>query len=324
VLALVVVGGLTARWVFHQIDPPGEPGQPVQIVITDGMSVSDVADVLDAAAVIGSPRVFRWYAGTRDSFLVQPGTYQVPVKQSFGKIIDQLSTPPEQVFNKVTFPEGFTLEQIAARLHEKIPRLSAERFIELAKSGQVTSTLAPTGNTNLEGLLFPDTYQFANSEDELRVLVRMVDLMDRIAGKERVDTKSNPYDVMIVASLVEREAKVSGDRARIARVIYNRLSLGMTLDIDASLLYGTPGTQTAITDEMKNADNPYNVYRVKGLPPTPIANPSRASIAAAMQPAEGSWLFYVVADAQGNHVFADTYEEHLVNVAKARAAGLLG
>jgi UPF0755 protein len=324
VVTLAIAGGLAFRWVLHEIDPPGEPGGPVAVTITDGMTVSDVAETLEDAGVIGSARVFRWYVSTKDNLTVQAGVFRIPVKSSFGDIVKQLSTPPEQVFDKVTFPEGFTLAQIAARLHDKIPRLSAERFLELAKSGQVRSSLAPADSTNLEGLLFPDTYQIATTEDEARVLARMVDLMDRIAGKEQVDTKSNPYDIMIIASLIEREAKVPEDRAKIARVIYNRLFQGMTLDIDAALLYGTPGNQTAITDAMKQADSPYNLYKVKGLPPTPIASPSRASIDAAMNPADGYWLYYVVADASGRHVFADTYEEHLANVAKSRAAGLLG
>jgi UPF0755 protein len=282
---------------------------------------------LQEAGVIESPGKFKRYTDARGSVAVQPGYFVIRKNESFDKIIAILQTPPELTFDNVTFPEGITLEQVARRLHDKIPRLSAEKFLEVAKSGTVNSTLAPAGTLNLEGLLFPDTYKIAANEDEAKVLKRMVDLMDRIAGRERVDTKAVPYDVIKVASLIEREAKTPGDRAKISRVIWNRLNAKTKLDIDATLLYGTPGEQTRVTDEMKAADNPYNTYKYAGLPPTPIAMPSQASLRAAMIPYEGNdgakWLYYVVADAEGNHVFANTLTEHNANVAKSRAAGLL-
>jgi cell division protein YceG involved in septum cleavage len=145
--------------------------------------------------------------------------------------------------------------------------------------------------------------------------------------------------VLIVASMIEREAKFDEDRPKIARVIYNRLALDMDLQIDATLLYGTPaGTKVR---DVRYLDTPYNTYMHPGLPPTPIANPGRASIEAALHPApplsigdplcrdlpagsECRLLYYVVADADGHHVFAATEAQHEVNVQKARDAGLIG
>jgi UPF0755 protein len=323
----VVVLGFTALGAVHQINPKGEPGEQVNITVEKGMDLDALAKRLQEAGVIEKTGTFKQYTDFKGGVAVQPGFFTIRKNESFDKIIAILQTPPELTYDKVTFPEGITLEQVAKRLHDKIPRLSAEKFLEVARSGTVKSTLAPDGTTNLEGLLFPDTYLIAANEDETKVLKRMVDLMDRIAGKERVDTKAVPYDIIKLASLIEREAKSEGDRAKISRVIWNRLNSKLKLDIDATLLYGTPGEQTQVTDEMKAADNPYNSYKFGGLPPTPIAMPSRASLHAAMVPYEGNdgakWLYYVVADAAGNHVFANTLTEHNGNVAKARAAGLL-
>jgi UPF0755 protein len=326
-ITVVVVAGFTALGAVHQINPKGEPGAPVNITVEKGMDLDALAKRLQEAGVIEKTGTFKQYTDFKGGVAVQPGYFTIRQNESFDKIIAILQTPPELTFDNVTFPEGITLEQVAKRLQDKLPRLSAERFLAIARSGTVNSALAPAGTTNLEGLLFPDTYKIAANEDETKVLTRMVDLMERIAGKERVDTKAAPYDVIKVASLIEREAKTEVDRAKISRVIWNRINAKMKLDIDATLLYGTPGEQTRVTDEMKEADNPYNTYKYGGLPPTPIAMPSRASLHAAMVPYEGNdgakWLFYVVADAQGNHAFANTLSEHNANVAKARAAGLL-
>jgi UPF0755 protein len=147
-----------------------------------------------------------------------------------------------------------------------------------------------------------------------------------------------PYQVLVVASLIEREAAVPEDRAKIARVIYNRLFFGMPLQIDASLYYQQDGDLPF--SELRQIDSPYNTYMYNGLPPTPIANPGRASIQAALNPApnpslgdpicvdlaEGTpcvYLYYVLADTDGRHVFAATIEQHEANVERARELGLL-
>ena len=120
----------------------------------------------------------------------------------------------------------------------------------------------------------------------------------------------SPWDVLVVASLVEREAKVDPDRAKIARVIYNRLQRDMKLEIDATVLYAV-NKDRGLTLADLNIDSPYNTYKVKGLPPTPIAAPSRKSIEAALNPADGRWLWYVLTDKNGAHTFAETEKAFL-------------
>ena len=183
--------------------------------------------------------------------------------------------------------------------------------------------------TSLEGLLFPDTYQVAANETTDSVVRRMVGLMDRVAATEGVDQAPDrlgltPYQVLIVASIIEREAKVDEDRGKIARVVYNRLRDHMALEIDATLLYAAPPGTNGVTQQLIDSLNsPYNTYKNFGLPPTPIANPGRASIHAAMNPTDGPWKYYVLADASGRHAFATTLAEHQANVAAAKAKGLL-
>jgi UPF0755 protein len=216
-----------------------------------------------------------------------------------------------------------------------------------AESGAVTSAFGPENPqspVNMEGLLFPDTYQISGDDSATRVIERMARLMERVGRQEGLESAQDkvglsPYEVLIVASMIEREAKVAEDRAKIARVIYNRLRRDMELQIDATVRYQQP-TDLPFT-ELVAIDTPYNSYLYKGLPPTPIANPGRASIAAAMNPAPNpdladpicqnlkksekcEYIYYVIADKEGGHIFAPTLEQHEANVQAAREAGLIG
>jgi UPF0755 protein len=181
---------------------------------------------------------------------------------------------------------------------------------------------------NLEGLLFPDTYQVASNEDEAKVLARLIAQMEKVATEEGVDyapfkLNLSSYQVLTVASMIEKEAKTDADRPKIARVIYNRLAQGMNLEIDATVIYAMGGNVTRLTfDDINNTTSPYNTYKNPGLPPGPIAMPGRASIKAAMNPADGPWLYYVVIDKDGNHAFAKTLREHEKNIKIAEQNGV--
>ena len=260
-----------------------------------------------------------------------------------GNIAGALRRSPNATFTSVTFPEGFTVAQMARRLATRVPRLDAQQFISATADGEVVSPYLPAGIRSLEGLLFPDTYQVSNAESERQVIVRMVRLTERVGRQEGMDDplkrgNLTPYQVLIVASLIEREARFEADRPKIARVILNRLELGMPLQIDASLYYGADADTPF--SALKERDTPYNTYLRMGLPPTPIANPGRASIRAALNPAVDPapgdpicrslpeptncrYLYYVLSDRLGNHVFAASLDQHEANVARARAEGVL-
>lgn len=347
-LAGIVAGGGTAWWYLRQVNPPGLAAVPITFTVVEGDTLDAVARRLEDDGFITSARVFRWYVGRKGGISFVPGYYQLAPRDHMGNIMAALNTPPAQTFVNVTFPEGYTVEQIARRLAEKVPRLDATTFLDQAASGTVTSAFGPAapvvGAASLEGLLFPDTYQVSGDDSATRVLQRMASLMERVGRQEGLDKSQDkvgrsPYEVLIIASMIEREAKVPGDRAKIARVIYNRLRRKMELQIDATLRYGQAAD--ALIADLVKIDSPYNTYTRKGLPPTPIANPGRASIAAALNPAPNpqasdpmckdlkktqkcEYLYYVIADKDGGHVFAATLEQHDANVEAARKAGLIG
>lgn len=342
-IASVLLLGMASWWVVNQLNPSGEPGTAVNFTVNEGDTVASVAERLASEGFISRASIFRWYASTRGGIDLLPGYYSLRPRDNAGNIIKALSTPPAQTFVSVTFPEGMTLAQMGERLASKLTFMSVEDFVTAATDGSVVSELSPSGNTSLEGLLFPDTYQISGDGTEAGVVKTLVEMMQRVARQTDLVAGAkarglSPYELLIVASMVEREAKVAEDRPKIAQVIYNRLALGMNLEIDAAVKYGQDPAMSWL--EMKAADTPYNVYLKKGLPPTPIANPGRASIQASLAPSGApprddeacvglaprvkcEYLYYVLADKTGRHVFATTYEQHLANIEKSRAAGVL-
>ena len=342
-MAAIVVVGIVGLWYTGQVNPKGVAGDAVTFTVNPGDTMQSVSVRLEAVGLIENASLFRWYVREHGGLVFTPGYYRIRPRDHMGNVMRVLRIPPSQTYTKVTFPEGFTFEKMGLRLQSRVPRLSATTFNDVATSGVVRSKYEPASVHSLEGLLFPDTYQVSNGETEAQVARRMVTLMERVGGQENIDklaksTGLTPYRVLVIASLIEREAKVDADRAKIARVIYNRLYLGLPLQIDASLFYGQPSTKTFA--ELKATDTAYNTYLHTGLPPTPIANPGRASIHAALNPAANPskgdplcvalpagvpcvYLYYVVADTDGRHVFAVTLQQHEANVATARAKGLL-
>jgi UPF0755 protein len=346
VVTLVLVAGAVGWWYVRRVNPPGDAGTPVTFTVEDDDTLQSISRRLEEGGIIVDAGVFEWYVERDGGLEIIPGYYEIPPGDHMGNILGRLRTPPGQTYNQVTFPEGFTIDQIAVRLEETVERMSADEFRAAASDPSVPSELRPPGVTSLEGLLFPDTYQVSNGENEAQVVERMAALMERVARQEDLVAGAarigrTPYEVLIVASMIEREAKLDEDRPKIAAVIYNRLSpfVDMPLQIDATLLYGAdPALSFA---ELRELDTPYNTYRYKGLPPTPIANPGRASIQAALNPAPAPppgdpvcqvlpdptqgcyYLYYVLADEDGGHAFAVTFEQHEANVQRAIEAGLL-
>ncbi len=338
----VLIAGAVGLWVVNQVNPTGAAGERINFTVDADDDLMSVSNRLETQGVISSAKVFRWYVNQKGSFELTPGYFSVRPKDDMGQVMQALSTLPEQTFEKVTFPEGFTVDQFGKRLASKLPRLSSARFAALAASGEVRSAFQPEGQPSLEGLIFPDTYQVSGNEDERKVLEKLVKQMERIGvgvGLDKAVEKVgySPYEVLVVASLIEREAKFDEDRPKIAQVIYNRLGAQpqIPLQIDASLFYAQDPTLTF--GQIKDLDTPYNTYKYRGLPPTPIASPGAAAIRAALNPSPPpplsecpdqkvscGYLYYVLKDKEGHHVFATSYAQHLVNVQAAQDAGVLG
>ena len=349
VLVAGVVGyGAHKYWYLQQVNPSGQADASELFQVTENDDLSTLSKRLKIEGFIVNDSVFRSYVSSEGGLEIIPGYYTLRPQDHMGNILRVLRTPPNDTLSKVTFPEGFTLAQIAERLNQGVPSIDAEDF--LAKTGDaelttsaVRSVYQPDSVTSLEGLLFPDTYLISGDKSATQVAQEMLKLMERVGRQEGLDDSLNlvgrsPYEVLIIASIIEREAKVPQDRPKIARVIYNRLTLGMPLEIDATLFYKQNSELSF--PALKAMDTPFNTYIYTGLPPTPISNPGRDSIAAALSPApnpsagntlcreiqDGSpciYLYYVLSDKDGNHKFAATFSQHQANVQAAIIAGVL-
>lgn len=337
---LVLRAGWNELGFVRQLNPPGTPGAATSFEVREDETLESLAERLHAEGLILDVDVFLTYVERQGGIELVPGFYSLRSNDHVGNLLAVLRTPPAQTFTNVVFPEGFTIEQMARRLADRVPGVDAARFVELATTDSgIRSAYQRDGVNSLEGLLFPDTYQVAGDESEARVIERMIGLMERVGRQEGIqESFFDPYDVLIIASMIEREAKVDEDRGKIARVIFNRLFLGMLLQIDATLYYGQdPSTPFPV---LRQRDTPYNTYLYTGLPPTPIANPGRASIRAALNPTPNPspgdpictelpagtpclYLYYVLIDADGRHAFAATLEQHERNIELAREAGVL-
>jgi UPF0755 protein len=347
VVAILIAGGV-GWWYVGKVNPAGAPGDVQNFTVAADDDLVSLSQRLEDQNLISDAGVFEWYVEHNGGLEIIPGFYQIRPNDHMGNVLGRLRTPPGETYTKVTFPEGFTIARMARRLDATVERMNEEDFIAAANDPNVRTAWRPPGVSTLEGMLFPDTYQVSNAESEQQVVERMVALMERVGNQEDIEVRApqlgrTPYEILIIASIIEREAKIPEDRAKISRVIHNRLYVGMELQVDATVLYGRdvagidPDTPF---DQLRQIDTPYNTYLHKGLPPTPIANPGRASIHAALYPAPNPapgdpicvdlpepsncyYFFYVLSDEDGHHAFAATFEQHAANVAKARAAGLL-
>lgn len=334
VVLLVLVVPLAAlaaagMWAYWQIDPPGGPGAQRRVLIRAGWGVSEIADHLDDQGIVGSSLAFQIYARATGSDSFQAGRYVLREDMGVREAVAALEEGPRIEYRRLAVIPGLWLSEIAAEVEEQVPWLDGDRFLQLAATGAVRSRFQPEGVPSLEGFLWPDTYQVAEGEDEIDVLRTMVSEFDRhaadagLADAMTSPAGRTPYEVLTVASLVQQEAQLDAERPTIASVVYNRLAAAMPLQIDATVLYCIGERKASNTEEDRATPCPHNTYLHDGLPPGPISSVTEASLRAALAPESTPYLFYVLADDTGRHAFAETYDEHLVNVERARELGLL-
>jgi UPF0755 protein len=321
----MLVAGGGVFWYQRQVNPPGAPGKLISVTIPEGAPSGTIAAILDDKGIISSAQVFKLYLRIHPADL-KAGIYELREGASMGDVVDTLKAGPKQLFHRLTIPEGFRLSQIAERVG-RLPGKSADAFMAAAASGRVRSDFQPPTVDNLEGLLFPDTYFIEDEDTEEQILTRMVGTFDEVATAEGVAAARSGrsvYETLIIASLIESEGKVAAERPKIARVIENRLKVNMLLQLDATVNYARggrrPSGRTLYSDLEINS--PYNTYKFKGLPPTPISAPSRASIRAALNPADGPWIYYVKFQNDGTHKFSVTLAEHNAAIADAKRRGV--
>jgi UPF0755 protein len=318
-IAIVVAAGVivAAAGFWFRDAVYGDRSEPVAattFIVPNGASLNSVVAGLQNAGILAHPLAFRLLARLRnDESSVQTGQFRFPAHQTSDEILRRLvSGAADAVW--VTFPEGFTARQIGARLAAR-SLANATAFDRYAEHAQLQ--IAGTRTRSLEGYLFPSTYLVPVGADAGRIARILTDQFFRElppnAGAKARALGLDVPQVITVASLIEREAKADDERALMAGVYYNRLRAGMPLEVDATIEYVFPEHHAVITRRDLEIDSPYNTYRHTGLPPTPIANPGKASIDAAFAPVRSQYLFYVY-KGDGHHAFAKTLEEHNANV----------
>lgn len=306
-----------------------EPGQPVTIEIPPGSTGQDIGAILTAQGVVRSALEFEVAVRNVDAAQrLQAGTYDLITLMDPAEVVAQLVSGPAPSVYRVTVVEGLRVEEMLVALSERTGQDYAE-FESALLDGSVSTSLiempAEPTLSDWEGLLFPDTYEFSRTAAPAAILQRMASTMEQRVNSVDWSTWEalgySPYEGVVLASLIETEVAVDEERSVVSSVIHNRLAEGMKLDIDATVLYALDTRDIAEFD--REIDSPYNTYVVAGLPPTPIASPGRASLEAAAAPETTPYFFYVLADSEGRHAFAETLEEHNANVAQAREDGVL-
>ena len=329
VVAVIVVGG-GLLWAESQINPGGKPGATVTVTIPQGSSTAQIGSTLASAGIIHQATLFRLYVKFHNDGPLYPGVYQLRKNSSYQTAINALEAGPTVVTETLVIPEGYTIREIAAAVGA-LPRvgLSAAGFLAAAEGGSVRSPYEPAGVSNLEGLLFPATYQVRQGETEVDLLETMVEAFDQRAeslGLSAAAAKlhETPYQLVTVASIVEREAKLLEDRGPVASTIYNRLQVGMPLGADSTQTYYLRLTDPGLEPTAAQLDqpSPYNTRLLKGLPPTPISNPGIPSLEAAASPPSTTYLYFVEINPDGKLGFASTEAGFVQLQAECRAAGL--
>jgi len=320
---LLLVGVIAAGigwWLVFGASGDAAPGEPVQVEIASGASTKQIAETLAAAGVIGNANRFRLESRLADADgTLRAGVYDLATGMPYDLVIEKLQAGPPISYVSITIPEGFTVDQVAARV-EKVIGIPADEFLALAKGGAEQfadshPNVEGAFEGSLEGYLFPKTYRVkegATAEDVIEMMLSQFDKefeqVDVEAGKAR--GLSIP-EIVTLASMIERETKVAKERPLVSSVIYNRLKRDMRLEIDATIEYVLPGNRLRLKNSHLRIDSPYNTYRNKGLPPGPIANPGLASLKAAVAPAKTDYIYYVLTGKDGSHTFATNQDDFL-------------
>lgn len=301
-------------------------GSPVTFTVEPGATASTIVQGLEDRGIIRSALAMRIYLKLHgQAELLKPGVYDLTTGLGVGPALEQLlqGVPLETV--TFTIPEGKTLSEIADIVDART-QIRREQFLNAAVPARHRPRFLPPKVDTLEGALFPDTYQIEVDATADQVVQRMIDRFEEVLaglplGRARKLGVST-YQAVIIASLIEREARIERDRPLISSVIYNRLAIPMKLQIDATVQYVLFQRDGEYADIVYFADleidSPYNTYRVDGLPPTPIAVPGEAALRAALKPASTQFLYYVACGNDGGHAFGRTGDDHQRNIERCR------
>jgi UPF0755 protein len=312
VLAGVVAAAAAVWW---ELAPVDRAAGEVRFEVTSGDSLWKIAHGLEAAGMIRDARALVALARWRHvDASVRAGEYALSPSWGTVRVLDHLISG-QVITYEIVLPEGLTAAEIAARF-EAAGLARADEILAIARDPDAASQFGVEG-PGLEGYLFPETYRMPHGLPARHVVKTMVDQF--LARWRPLESAARARgftmrQAVTLASIVEKETGVASERPLVASVFENRLARGMRLESDPTTIYGIANFDGNLTRaHLEDETNPWNTYRIAGLPPTPIANPGEASLRAVVEPAATDYLFFV-AQGDGTHVFAKTFEEHAANV----------
>ncbi len=314
---LVTLSGMIFDFILFINSPASSKAKLRQVNIPSGLDVDNITRLLFDNGIISSRNKFKLYVRLRGAGArLKAGEYQFTTFMSPRDVLEKL-LKGERILKKITVPEGFTMRQVAGLMAEHHLG-SYEEILALMKNRDFIKELGIDAPT-LEGYLFPDTYLYSSTQGPRDIIKEMVrqfnEHFEKIWENRAPDNPLSRYEILILASMVEKEAMVDEERPLIAGVFMNRLKKGMLLQCDPTVIYGLEKFNGKLTRKDLANRTPYNTYLVKGLPPGPICNPGLSSLKAAANPAPVKYLFFVSTN-NGHHYFSENIRDHINAVRK--------
>lgn len=305
-VVLIVVVGVVFMW--------PQSHQKVTVTIKPGSSSGEIASVLAGNGVVNNSFLFKLYIGRQNAQQgLQAGEYELETGMSFSAALAVLLKGPAVKLYKVTTPEGLTVEQTAAMVAANCPIKKDDFLAANDKAKYKFDFLSDISGNSLEGYLFPKTYtvrQKTSAEDLTATMLKQFGEETSVLDMSLAEKRGlSLYQIVVIASIIEKEVKIPEERPLVAAVIYNRLDKGMYLQMDATVEYALPEHKEALSYQDLEIESPYNTYKYPGLPPGPICSPGMASLEAALKPAPVDYLYYVLIGEDGSHFFTNNYEE---------------
>lgn len=314
VAALLVAAAAGAWWLFTRTEHGVAPGKTVEVRIPQGAGTEQIARMLSAYGVVNNSLAFGMRAKMAKTSL-RPGTYEFVTGMPEDLVLKRLASGPEVKYYDVVIPEGFTAVQVARRFAARA-HVSESEMLDLVTNGaerfaSAHPYLKGAANGSLEGFLCPATYRIKKGTKPTAIVEMMLAKFDDVSATvDMTYARSKNLtltDVVIIASILEREAKLRKELPLVSSVIYNRLHSKMRLQICATVLYVLPEGTTKLKNSDLQHPSPYNTYRRSGLPPGPICNPGHEALEAAAHPAKTKYLYYVLTGKDGSQTFTTTY-----------------
>ncbi|GGA69084.1 endolytic transglycosylase MltG [Ornithinibacillus halotolerans] len=327
-IIVLAIGGISGYSYIKSGLEPVEPGneQGIEVEIPLGSSTSSIAELLEENEIIKDSMIFRFYIKFKNESGFQAGNYTFTKSMTFDEIIESLKSGriiKEPVY-RVTIPEGLTIEEIASIYADKLP-ITEEDFIEKVTDPDYISELMERYpflpedilheelRYSLEGYLFAATYDFYQEDPSIETVIEnMLDKSQSVLGKYLEEMDANGlslHETVTMASIIEREAVTEDQRKKISGIFYNRLEIGMKLQTDPTVLYAIGGHKSRVLRKDTEVESPFNTYHIYGLPIGPISNFSESALAAAINPEETNY-YYFLHDGEGNIYYSETLEEH--------------